>query len=203
MAAGQRRTQMAVSLSKGQKIDLMKQAPGLTRVRMGLGWDPIKKGGLLGKLFGGGSDAIDLDASCLMYDDSRQLVDTVWFRQLKSADGSINHSGDNLTGEGDGDDETIAVDLGRLPARISALVFTVNSFRGQTFNEVENAACRLVDESSGAEIARFDLREKGAHTGVIMAVLSRNGGTWTMKAIGKPAGGRTANEMSRFAAAEL
>lgn len=195
---------MAVSLSKGQRIDLSKQAPGLQRVRMGLGWDPVKKGGLLGKLFGGGGgDSIDLDASCLMFDEGRQLVDTVWFRQLRSTDGAVSHSGDNLTGEGDGDDETISVDLGRLPARVTGLVFTVNSFRGQTFNEVENAACRLVDETSGAEVARFDLREKGAHTGVIMAVLSRTGGAWSMKAVGKPAGGRTAQEMSQSAAAEL
>lgn len=194
---------MAVSLSKGQKIDLTKQAPGLSRVRMGLGWDPVKKSGFFGKLMGGGDASIDLDASCLMYDGSRTLVDTVWFRQLKSNDGSISHSGDNRTGDGDGDDETISVDLGRLPPRISALVFTVNSFQGQTFNEVENAMCRLVDESSGAEIARFDLREKGAHTGVIMAVLSRDGGAWSMKAVGKPAGGRTADEMSRFATAEI
>lgn len=194
---------MAVSLGKGQKIDLTKQAPGLSRVRMGLGWDPVKKGGLFGKLLGGGGAAIDLDASCLMYDDARQLVETVWFRQLNSADGSVTHSGDNRTGEGDGDDETISVDLGRLPTRVTALVFIVNSFRGQTFNEVENAACRLLDEKSGTEIARFDLKEKGAHTGVVMAVLSRDGETWSMRAVGKPAGGRTAEEMSRFASAEL
>ena len=194
---------MAVSLSKGQKIDLTKQAPGLSRVRMGLGWDPIKKTGMFGKLFGGSAEAIDLDASCLLYDDAKQLVDTVWFRQLKSTDGSVSHSGDNLSGEGGGDDETISVDLQRLPTRVTALVFVVNSFRGQTFNEVENAACRLLDESSGAEIARFDLREKGAHTGVVMAVLSRSGGTWSMRAVGKPASGRTAEELSRHATAEL
>ena len=194
---------MAVSLSKGQKIDLTKQAPGLSRVRMGLGWDPVKKSGFFGKLMGGGDNSIDLDASCLMYDGSRKLVETVWFRQLASSDGSITHSGDNRTGDGDGDDETISVDLSRLPLQVTALVFIVNSFQGQTFNEVENAVCRLVDERSGTELARFDLREKGAHTGVVMAVLSKDGGAWSMKAVGKPAGGRTAEEMSRFASAEL
>ena len=194
---------MAVSLSKGQKIDLTKQAPGLSRVRMGLGWDPVKKTGMFARLLGGGDSSIDLDASCLMYDGGRKLVETVWFRQLASSDGSITHSGDNRTGDGDGDDETISVDLSRLPSQVTALVFIVNSFQGQTFNEVENAVCRLVDERSGAELARFDLREKGAHTGVVMAVLSKDGGAWSMKAGGKPAGGRTAEEMSRFASAEL
>lgn len=192
---------MTVSLSKGQKIDLRKQAPGLARVRMGLGWDPVKSG-LLARLVGGGG-AIDLDASCLIYDSGRRLLDTVWFRQLRSRDGSVSHSGDNLTGDGEGDDETIRVDLDRLPAAATALVFTVNSFRGQTFDAVENAVCRLIDEASGREIARFDLREKGPHTGVIMAVLSKRDGAWTMVAVGKPAGGRTAEDLARDAAAEI
>ncbi|MGP9820133.1 TerD family protein [Salinarimonas sp. NSM] len=195
---------MAISLSKGQTISLAKESAGLSKVRMGLGWDPVKKkGGFLSGLLGGGGGDIDLDASCLMFDGSRQLVDIVWFRQLKSGDGAIVHSGDNLTGEGDGDDETIGVDLARLPAAVQTLVFTVNSFRGQTFNEVENAFCRLVDERAGKEIARYTLTEQGAHTGVVMAVVSRASGEWTMKAIGAPANGRTAQDLAGAASAHI
>ena len=134
---------MAISLSKGQTISLAKESAGLSKIHMGLGWDPVKKKvGFLASLLGGGGGGggdIDLDASCLMFDQAKQLVDIVWFRQLKSKDGAVTHTGDNLTGEGDGDDESIIVDLDRLPAGVQTLVFTVNSFRGQTFDEVENA----------------------------------------------------------------
>lgn len=195
---------MAISLSKGQTISLSKESAGLSKVRMGLGWDPVKKkGGFLSGLLGGGGGDIDLDASCLMFDSGKQLVDIVWFRQLKSNDGAVVHSGDNLTGEGEGDDETISVDLERLPAAVQTLVFTVNSFRGQTFNEVENAFCRLVDERARKEIARYTLTEQGAHTGVVMAVVSRASGEWTMKAIGAPANGRTAQDLAGAAVAHI
>jgi tellurium resistance protein TerZ len=195
---------VAISLSKGQTISLSKESAGLSKVRMGLGWDPVKKkGGFLSGLLGGGGGDIDLDASCLMFDSGKQLVDIVWFRQLKSNDGAVVHSGDNLTGEGEGDDETISVDLERLPAAVQTLVFTVNSFRGQTFNEVENAFCRLVDERARKEIARYTLTEQGAHTGVVMAVVSRASGEWTMKAIGAPANGRTAQDLAGAAVAHI
>lgn len=190
---------MAINLSKGQTINLNKEAPGgLTRVRMGLGWDAVKKKGFLG--FGGGSGEIDLDASCILFDGAGNPLDTVWFRQLSSRDGSIQHSGDNRTGEGDGDDETIMVDLQRLPGNVQSLVFTVNSFTGQTFNEVDNAFCRLVDETSGKEISRFTLAEKGGHTGVIMAVVTRQSGSWEMKAVGSAGGGRTVQDLAQQAA---
>ncbi|HCF4357154.1 TPA: TerD family protein, partial [Pseudomonas aeruginosa] len=131
---------MAITLSKNQSISLEKTAgSGLTSVSLGLGWDPVKSGGFLSKLLGSGNDEIDLDASCILLDGNMKPVDLVWFRQLSSKDGSIKHSGDNLTGEGDGDDETINVDLQRLPASVQHLVFTVNSFRGQKFDQVENA----------------------------------------------------------------
>jgi stress response protein SCP2 len=123
---------MAVNLQKGQKISLDKEAgSALTKVVMGLGWDVAKKKGFFG--FGGGSAEIDLDTSCLMFDEAGQMVDIVWFRQLQSKDGSIKHSGDNRTGAGEGDDEQIMVDLSRVPANVKSLVFTVNSFTGQTF----------------------------------------------------------------------
>ena len=156
---------MAVNLQKGQKISLSKEAGGeLTQVKLGLGWDvaqgpQAQKGGFLGKLFDGGSggDSIDLDASCIMFDSSKQAVDAIWFSQLKSKDGSIVHTGDNRTGDGDGDDEVINVDLARVPSNVTSLVFTVNSFTGQTFETVENAFCRIVNASNNAEVARYNL----------------------------------------------
>src|SRR6266487_5084788 len=103
---------MSVTLLKGQQVSLTKRGGGsLTQVRMGLGWDAMKKRGL----FGFRSQTIDLDASALLFDPAGQLVDQVWFRQLTSTDGSVRHTGDNLTGDGEGDDESIKVDLTRVP----------------------------------------------------------------------------------------
>ncbi len=188
---------MSVSLSKGQALSLSKSNPGLTRVFMGLGWDPVKKkGGFFGSLLGGsGGGAIDLDASVMVFDAARNNIESISFRKLKSADGSIVHGGDNLTGEGDGDDEVIRIDLARLDARAVHLVFTVNSFRGQTFNEVENAVARLVDDTNRGEICSYTLREQGAHTGVVMASLSKGPEGWTMTAHGVPATGRTVEDL--------
>lgn len=186
---------MAITLQKKQTISLEKTAgSNLTKISMGLGWDPVKSKGFLGKLLGGGGD-IDLDASCLMLDSSKALLDTVWFRQLKSKDGSIQHSGDNRTGEGDGDDESIFVDLARLPAGIQYLMFTVNSFTGETFDKVENAYCRLVNSTNNTELARFNLTGKGRHTGVLMAYLTRSGSDWSLTAVGEVASGKTVNDM--------
>jgi tellurium resistance protein TerZ len=191
---------MAVSLSKGQRISLEKSGGGgLSKVRMGLGWDPAvapKKSGFFGSMFSGGAaQDIDLDASCLLLDAQKNLLDVVWFQQLQSRDGSIKHSGDNLTGEGSGDDEVVFVDLSRLPSDVAHLAFTVCSFRGQTFNEVEGAFCRLVDDTNNTELAKFNLSEKGAHTGVVMAIVSRNGAGWQMKAVGTPTAGAVAKDM--------
>jgi tellurium resistance protein TerZ len=185
---------MSISLSKGQTLSLAKNNPRLSRVFMGLGWDPVKKGGFLGGLFGGGG-SIDLDASVIVFDVGLNEVDAVSFRKLKSSDGAIKHDGDNLTGDGDGDDEVIHVDLSRLDPRAAHLVFTVNSFRGQTFKEVDNAVARLVDEANGKEICSFTLKEQGSHTGVVMASLSKGTDGWTMKAHGKPATGRTVQDL--------
>lgn len=183
---------MALNLEKGQKISLSKEAGGiLTKVTMGLGWDAVKKGGMLGGLFGGGNDSIDLDASCVLFDENNKIIDTVWFRQLKSKDGSIVHTGDNLTGEGEGDDEQIIVDLSKVPANVKALVFTVNSFTGQTFDSIESAYCRMVDSSNNKEIARYTLSGKGSHSAQIMAKLYRHGDEWKMHAIGEHGFGRT------------
>jgi tellurium resistance protein TerZ len=183
---------MALNLEKGQKISLSKEAGGtLTKVTMGLGWDVAKKGGMLGGLFGSSGGSVDLDASCVMFDDTNKIIDTVWFRQLKSKDGSIVHTGDNLTGEGDGDDEQIIVDLSRVPSNVKALIFTVNSFTGQTFDTIESAYCRMLDSSNNKEIARYTLSGKGSHSAQIMAKLYRHNDEWKMHAIGENGFGRT------------
>lgn len=188
---------MGVNLEKGQKISLAKDdGSALTKVTMGLGWDAVQqKKGFLKSLFGGGGQtSIDLDASCGMFDENKEPVDFVWFNQLKSKDGSVVHSGDNRTGEGEGDDEQIIVDLSKVPDNVKYLVFTVNSFRGQTFNEVENAFCRLLD-SSNVEIAKYTLSGGGDYTAMIMAKLYRHNEEWKMHALGEPTSGRVVEEL--------
>lgn len=193
---------MTVSLSKGQRVSLQKAGGGtLSRVRMGLGWDAVKKRGLFGGLK---NQDIDLDASALLFDAAGQLVDQVWFRQLQSKDGAVRHTGDNLTGAGEGDDESIVVDLTRLSGEVSTLVFTVNSFTGQDFSRIENAYCRVVDETANdAELARYSLSGSGTHTAQIMAKLSRDGAGWTMTALGIPCSGRTFHELLPALAGQL
>jgi tellurium resistance protein TerZ len=158
---------------------------------MGLGWDAVKKRGL----FGSRSQSIDLDASCLLFDAAGTLVDQVWFRQLRTADGAVQHTGDNLTGAGEGDDESIIVELGKLPASVQTLVFVVNSFTGQNFSQIENAFCRLVDETTGAEVARYELTGSGTHNAQIMSKVARDGAGWSMTAIGATANGRTFHDL--------
>ena len=183
---------MGVSLSKGQSVSLVKSGGGgLTQVRMGLGWDAVKKRGL----FGSRSQSIDLDASALLFDGSNQLVDQVWFQQLTSRDGSVQHTGDNVTGEGEGDDESIRVHLEGVNPAVRTIVFTVNSFTGQDFSQIENAFCRLIDETNESEVARYDLTGSGHHTAQIMAKLTREGAGWTMTAIGATASGRTFHDL--------
>ena len=181
---------MSVNLTKGQRVSLEKPGGGgsLTRVRMGLGWDAVRPKGLFGKR--GPAPEIDLDASALLFSGGR-LVDQVWFRQLRSKDGAVQHTGDNRTGAGEGDDESIKVDLSRGPAEVTTIVFTVNSFTGQNFSQIENAFVRLIDETNEAEIARYVLTGSGQHTAQVMAKVSREGAGWSMTAIGAPAVGRT------------
>lgn len=185
---------MSISLSKNQTVSLAKEAPSLSRLHIGLGWDPIKKKGFFGRLTGS-SDSIDLDASVILVDSEKCVLDNVWFQQLKSKDGSIVHSGDNLTGDGDGDDEIVRVDLSKVPPEVAHLIITVNSYRGQTFDEVDNAFCRLVDEATNKEICKFELREKGRNSGFVMAVVSRDGSGWNVKALGVPSNGRTVHDL--------
>lgn len=180
-----------VSLRKNERVSLVKAgAPALTAVVMGLGWDPAR-----------GRRSIDLDASVIAFDSGGQPLETVWFSHKKAFGGAIKHSGDNLTGRGDGDDEQINVDLGALPSSVAHLVFTINSFRGQKFTEVERAFCRLVDARTKSELVRFDLSDAQPNTGVLMVALSRTAaGTWEMRALGEYHDGKTVRAMVEPAA---
>lgn len=196
---------MGLSLQKGQSLSLKKNdGASLTRVRMGLGWDsaaPVKRG-----FFGTKKAAeIDLDASAIFFDASGKALDTVFFNQLQSKDGSTQHTGDNLTGEGEGDDETILVDLAGVSAAVTQIVFVISSYSRQTFDQIENAFCRLVDDSTAGapEVARFQLTDSGTHTAMIMAKVSRDGAGWSFKAIGDRANGRTVMDLIQPAAATL
>lgn len=184
---------MTVRLTKGGSISLRKaDGATLTRIRLGLGWTAAKKRGL----FGMKNQSIDLDASALMFNRVGELVDQVWFRQLKSKDGSVVHTGDNRVGGGDLDDESIRVDLSRVPSSITALVFTVNSFTGQTFSQIESARVRIVDEATGGtEVARYELAGSGPHTAQIMAKVSRSANDWSVTALGIATSGRTFHDL--------
>ncbi|WP_029135199.1 TerD family protein [Nakamurella lactea] len=182
--------QRPVSLQKGQRVSLRKESGGnLTVVRMGLGWDPLKKRGM----FGNREVDIDLDASAVMFAD-KQLADVVFYNNLRSKDGSVQHQGDNRTGAGDGDDETVLIDLDRVAAHINSIVFIVTSYEGQTFEQVQNAFCRLIDNTSGGELARYTLTGGMAFTGMVMAKVFRDGGGWQMQAIGEGIQARTPSD---------
>ncbi|MEV4515287.1 TerD family protein [Dactylosporangium sp. NPDC049525] len=180
-----------VNLSKGQRVSLRKQdGSSLSLVRMGLGWDPIKKRGL----FGNRETEVDLDASAILFAD-KQPVDIAFFNQLRSKDGSVQHAGDNRTGAGDGDDESIVVDLNRVPAHVTTIIFVVTSYEGHTFAQIEAAFCRLVDETTRAELTRYTLSGGTPSTGMVMAKLHRDGGGWKMTAIGEPQNAKQPLEM--------
>ncbi|MFD4587005.1 TerD family protein [Streptomyces sp. NPDC058423] len=183
-----------VSLQKNQTVSLVKGGrPLLSQVKMGLGWEPAYRG-----------RDIDLDASVIAYGPQRNHLDSCYFGKLSILNGSVKHSGDNLTGEGAGDDEVIVVDLGRLPAEATGLVFTVNSFSGQKFTEVAKAYCRLIDAATGEELVRFDLTSAEPQTGVMMAKLIRQfSGEWEMTAMGEFVKSRTVRGMVKPAAQAL
>ena len=183
-----------VSLQKNQTVSLVKGGqPLLSQVKMGLGWEPAFRG-----------KDIDLDASVIAFGPQRDHVDSCYFGKLSIVNGAIKHSGDNLTGEGGGDDEVIVVDLGRLPQDVTGLVFTVNSFSGQKFTEVAKAYCRLIDAATGEELVRFDLTNAEAQTGVMMAKLIRQfSGEWDMTAMGDFVKSRTVRGMVKPAAQAL
>ncbi|WJY42787.1 TerD family protein [Streptomyces sp. P9-2B-2] len=183
-----------VSLQKNQTVSLVKGGrPLLSSVRMGLGWEPAFR-----------SKSIDLDASVIAYGPDRKKVDNCFFGKLMILGGAIQHSGDNLTGEGAGDDEAITVHLGGLPPEVTGLVFVVNSFSGQKFSDVAKAYCRLLDAQSGEELVRFDLTHSEPRTGVMMAKLIRQfSGEWEMTALGEYVDARTVRGMVKPAGQAL
>ncbi len=174
---------MAVNLSKGQKVDLTKTNPGLSKIIVGLGWDVNK--------YDGGSE-FDLDAAAFLCSDMGRVTsdaDFVFYNNKEHSSGSVIHSGDNLTGEGDGDDEQLQVDLSKVPDMISKIDFTVTindaDIRNQNFGQVSNAYIRIINEATGEELIRYDLGEDySIETAVIVGELYRNAGEWKFNAIG-------------------
>ena len=174
---------MALSLSKGCNLSLSKEAPGMTKVLVGLGWDARSTDG----------QDFDLDASAfLLKADGKVRADSdfIFYNQLKSTDGSVEHTGDNRTGEGDGDDEAIKVDLSKVPADIDRIAFTVTiheaETRKQNFGQVRGAFIRIVNQDNNTEVARYDLAEDAStETAMIFAELYRNGAEWKFRAVGQ------------------
>ena len=174
---------MAVSLAKGQKVDLTKGNPGLSKLIVGLGWDTNR--------YDGGHD-FDLDAAAFLLDGNGKVsndADFVFYGNLKHASGSVEHMGDNLTGVGDGDDEQIKVDLSKVPANIEKIGFTVTIYesdvRNQNFGQVDNAYIHIMDEANNTELIRYDLGEDfSIETAVVVGELYRNNGEWKFNAIG-------------------
>ena len=174
---------MGVSLAKGGNVSLSKEAPGLTAVEVGLGWDVRTTTGA----------DYDLDASALLLNASGKVVSDqhfVFYNNLRSPDGSVEHTGDNLTGEGEGDDEAIRVNLAAVPADVDKIVFPVSiheaDARGQSFGQVRNAYIRVVNQAGGQEIARYDLSEDASsETAMVFGELYRHGGEWKFRAVGQ------------------
>ncbi|MEW1753914.1 TerD family protein [Streptomyces sp. NBC_00400] len=174
---------MGVSLSKGGNVSLTKEAPNLTAVVVGLGWDARTTTGT----------DFDLDASALLTNDQGKVANDqnfVFFNNLKSPDGSVEHTGDNITGEGEGDDEQIKVNLAAVPAEVSKIVFPVSIYdaetRQQSFGQVRNAFIRVVNQADNNELARYDLSEDAStETAMVFGELYRNGAEWKFRAIGQ------------------
>jgi len=174
---------VGVSLSKGGNVSLTKEAPGLTAVVVGLGWDV--------RTTTGGD--FDLDASALLTSPEQKVLSDkhfVFFNNLKSPDGSVEHTGDNLTGEGEGDDEQIKVNLATVPPEVAKVVFPVSIYdadnRQQNFGQVRNAFIRIVNQADNNEIARYDLTEDAStETAMVFGELYRNGEEWKFRAVGQ------------------
>ena len=174
---------MAINLTKGQKVDLTKGNPGLKKLKVGLGWDV--------NAFDSGAD-FDLDAAAFMLGDNGRCPtekEFIFYGNLTHPSESIKHMGDNLTGEGEGDDEQIFVDLTKIPANVSKVAFTVTIYeaesRGQNFGQVSNSFIRIVDESTGQELIHYDLGEDfSIETAVVVGELYKHNGEWKFNAIG-------------------
>ncbi|EIT86194.1 tellurium resistance protein [Fictibacillus macauensis ZFHKF-1] len=183
---------MAITLQKGQKVDLTKGKAGLTSLMVGLGWDPVqpKKAGFFASLKP--SANIDCDASVLMLDEQGKVAnnkDVIYFGNQQSLCKSVKHMGDNLTGEGEGDDEQVFVDLSRIPQNIHRLVFVVNIYscvsRKQDFGMIENAYIRVLNSSSNESLLHFNLSDHyGGLTSLVAGEIYRYNGEWKFNAIG-------------------
>jgi tellurium resistance protein TerD len=181
--AGEKETEMGVALTKGGNVSLSKSAPNLTAIMVGLGWDARSTTGA----------DFDLDASALLLGASgRVLSDNhfVFFNNLRSPDGSVEHTGDNLTGEGEGDDESILVNLAMVPTDVDRIVFPVSIYdaetRGQSFGQVSNAFIRIVNQADNNELARYDLSEDASsETAMIFGEVYRRNGEWKFRAVGQ------------------
>ena len=193
---------MNPSLTKGETVTLGGTAgEGLRDVRMGLAWDTIKRPGKSGTLRQIG---VDLDASAVLLSAERDVLEIVYYGHLSTIDNSLRHTGDNLTGHGFGDGESIMVDLSKVAANVAHIVFVVSSYSGQNLSQVENATARVMDCSDGdQELARYQLSGLGSHTAIVMARLSRNGAGWTFTAIGTPGNARTADQLVPLALQSL
>ncbi len=185
---------MSINLVKGQKIDLSKGSDGLSKIMVGLGWDPVeKKGGLLGGLFGGSGSNIDCDASAILLNGDGKFTskkNLIYFGNLRSADQSIIHQGDNLTGAGEGDDEQIMLDLSSISSDIHKIVFVVNIYdcvkRRQDFGMIKNAFIRIVDMSGNKEMCKFNLTDDYAgKTSLVVGEIYRNNSEWKFGATGQ------------------
>lgn len=180
---------MSVNLSKGQRINLSKEVEGLSKIMVGLGWDAAKQsGGILNHLFGSTSYSIDCDASAITMGNGNKYRACIYYGNL--SEDNVYHHGDNLTGDGDGDDEQITVDLAHLSSEIERIVFVVNIYncteRKQDFGLIKNAYIRLVDESTGKEICKYNLSDDYAgKTAMIFAEVYRNNGEWKFNVIGQ------------------
>ncbi|SDO81286.1 Stress response protein SCP2 [Paenibacillus sp. yr247] len=184
---------MTINLVKGQKIDLTKGNAGLTKVIVGLGWDPavVEKKGFFGSKKT--TVEIDCDASVILLDENGKLTkekNVVYFANLQSPDGSVVHSGDNRTGEGEGDDEQVSVNLGQVPADVSKIIFVVNIYdcvnRKQDFGLIQSAYIRIVNDSNNQELVKFNLSEiYSGKTSLIAGEIYRHNGEWKFSAIGE------------------
>ena len=194
---------MAINLQKGQRISLEKSnGSKLQTICVGINWGAIEKKGLFG--FGTTKEAVDLDASCALYDDNKQLIDVVYFGHLKSKDGAVKHSGDDLTGDLSGNDgldnEVITVDLSGLSASVSYVGFILNSFRGQDFGTIPFASIRIYEGTPthvNEVFATYDIahsKDFAGHVSMAMCVFYKKNGEWKFNAIGEPTRDRKLEE---------
>ena len=201
---------MAINLQKGQRINLEKSGGGkLQNVCVGINWGAIEKKGVFG--LGKKKEAVDLDGSCVLYSDSRQMTDVVYFGNLKSRDGAIQHSGDDLTGDMDGDDgldnEVITLDFNKLHSSVSYVAFVLNSFRGHDFGTIPFASIRIYEGTPSRVnevFAKFDIANGpgfAGHVSMVMGVFYKKDNNWKFNAIGEPTKDKKLEETIKTVAA--